>query len=69
MQVWFCFGDLVMRKIMVKSKFNIDARFNIYSFFISRICVHVSDVSIISFSACMYPLISWQYAHHNSQTI
>ena len=43
MQVWFCFGDLVMRKIMVKSKFNIDARFNIYSFFILEfVCMWVT---------------------------
>ena len=67
--MWSCFEDLVMRKIMVKPKFNIDTRFNIYSFFYSRIYVHVGDVSIISFYVCMYPLISWQYAHHNSQII
>ena len=67
--MWSCFEDLVMTKIMMKPKFNIDDRFNIYSFFILESDVHVGDVSIISFSVCMYPLISWQYAHHNSQII
>ena len=32
-QVWSYFEDLVIRKIMVQSKFNLDAQFNSYNFF------------------------------------
>ena len=54
-QVWSCFEDLVMKKIMMKSKFNIDARFNIYSFFISQICVHwLTWASYLFLHACIF---------------
>ena len=33
MQVWPCFEDFIIIKIMVQFKFNLDARFNSYSFF------------------------------------
>ena len=33
MQMWSCFEDLVIKKIIVKFKFNLDTWFNGYSFF------------------------------------
>ena len=36
MQVWSCFEDLVIRKIMMYFKFNLDAQFNSYNFFNSN---------------------------------
>jgi len=50
--VWSYFEDLVIRKIIVEVKFNMNARFSIYSFFSLRIYMHVSDI-IVSVLFCM----------------
>ena len=44
-QVWYCFEDLIIRKIMVQSKFDLDSRFDSYNFFRFKIAKHVGDVS------------------------
>jgi len=55
-QVWSCFEDLVMKKIMMKSKFNIDARFNIYSFFLfpKSVCMWLTWASYLFLHACIF---------------
>ena len=39
-QVWSYFEDVVIRKIMMQSKFNLDAQFNSYNFFNLRLVVY-----------------------------
>ena len=52
-QVWSCFEDLVIRKMMVQSKFNLNARFKSYRFFRKNFSFHVSDVINFVFT-CMH---------------
>ena len=53
-QVYSCFEDLVIRKMMVQLEFNLDARFNIYRLFNMNLPLHVDDV--INSTACMHLL-------------
>ena len=68
-QMWSCFEDPVIKKIMMQSKFRTNAWFNIY-FFHESICTWVTWVSL-SFYACIFCMHvpSWQDTQHNSLTI
>lgn len=46
MQMAGCRTKIVIIKIIAQFKFNLDARFNNYRFFLFRICMHMGDVSI-----------------------
>jgi hypothetical protein len=46
-QVRSYFEDLVIKKIIVQTKFNLDARFNTYDVFMFWICMHVGDIIIV----------------------
>ena len=54
--MWSCFEYLVIRKIIVQSKFNLNAQFKIYRFFIINSPLHVDDVIKLS-SICMHLLL------------
>ena len=68
-QIWSRFENLVIKKIMMLSKFRTNDRFNIY-FFHESICTWVTWVSL-SFYACIFCMHvpSWQDTQHNSLTI
>ena len=59
--MWSCFEDLVIRKIMMQSEFNLDARVQIYRFFLNELSLYVGDVInltpftvILFFLYCLY---------------
>ena len=59
-QVWSCLEGLVIRKIMVQSKINLDTRLKSYSFFNSDFACMWMMSALLSKSACInkfFPLI------------
>ena len=61
--MWYCFEDLVVKKIIVQSKFNLDARFKIYRFFSSNFPCMWSSICLHSHAyACMcYSIFFWMF--------
>ena len=58
--MWSCFEDLVIRKIMVKFKFNLNTCFNIYNFFSFEFeCTWVMSSSLFCF-ACTESFVFMQ---------
>ena len=56
--MWSYFEDLVIRKLIIQFKFNLDTRFKIYSFFSSKFFCMWDDISSFVFFACMHRLFS-----------
>ena len=50
--MWSCFEDLVIKMIMIQSKFNFDARFNCYNFFV--LDLHACDDVKVVVLSCMH---------------
>lgn len=52
--MWSCFKNLIIRKIITQSKFNLDARFNSHSLLSFRFWVHVGDVGTVCLQILYY---------------
>ena len=62
--MWSCFEDLVVRKIMVRSKFNPSVWFNSYSFLV--LDLHACGDVIMFIHFCMHAHITYQQAQQSN---